>query len=82
MNKTLSQNDYSDHCKNNTGVKVTAENQQGNPNGTSSATPTSSNGTGTGSGSGSTPSPHSAGNHVTAASWLLGAAGLVGFAFL
>ncbi|KAF1962808.1 hypothetical protein CC80DRAFT_361976, partial [Byssothecium circinans] len=73
VNTTLSQNDYNDHCKNNTGVRVTAQNQQGNPNGTSSGPPSSG---------GSSPTPANAATHATAASWLLGAAGVVGLAFL
>ncbi|KAF2634997.1 hypothetical protein P280DRAFT_369272, partial [Massarina eburnea CBS 473.64] len=73
VNTTLSQSDYNDHCKNNTGVKVTSENQEGNPNGTSSGTATSS---------GASSTPSNAAAHATAASWLLGAAGVAGLAFL
>lgn len=77
-NTPLSESDYSDHCKNGTGVKVTQENMPGNPNGTSSddsSTPTAS-------GAGSSTSPTGAAAHPTAISWILGAAGLAGMALL
>jgi hypothetical protein len=77
----LSESDYNDHCKNNTGVKVSQENISGNPNGTSTggddAEPSS-----TTSGGGSSPAATGAATQAKVVSWMLGAAGVVGMAML
>ncbi|KAF2741117.1 hypothetical protein EJ04DRAFT_507531 [Polyplosphaeria fusca] len=71
-NQSLSTDEYNANCKNDSVTKVTSENIQGNPNETSSGSPTESNGS------------QSSGlaAHPTAASWILGAAGLAGLALL
>ncbi|KAH7398873.1 hypothetical protein DE146DRAFT_677984 [Phaeosphaeria sp. MPI-PUGE-AT-0046c] len=77
---SLSQSDYSSHCKNNTGIEISQQNIPGNPNGTSS-----------GDHSGHSPSPSGsatpaakpgAASNVKVSSWALGAVGMVGLALL
>jgi len=79
----LSTDDYNSKCKNGTGVKVTAENISGNPNGTTSETPSAS-GSASASGSGAAASAKSTGlaAQATAASWIMGAVGVAGLALL
>lgn len=91
MDKQLSQSEFQDSCKNNTGVKVAQENISGNPNSTATGTggsddddddddkPTAS---GSGSGSAARPTAASAATHAQAISWVLGAVGLAGIAML
>jgi hypothetical protein len=73
---TLSQSDYSSHCKNGTGIEVSQQNISGNPNGTTSGSPTTS-----GSAAASSPTKGAA-SHIKAASWAVGAVGAVGLALL
>jgi hypothetical protein len=81
VNNKLSDSDFNDHCKNNTGVKVSQENISGNPNGTSTdgghaeASSTSSGGA-------SSPAETGAAAQAKVVSWMLGAAGVVGMAML
>ncbi|ORY18710.1 NAC domain-domain-containing protein [Clohesyomyces aquaticus] len=56
--------DLSSHCKNNTGVKVTSQNIQGNPNGTTTASPSTS-----ASGAAASASKTGIAAHPTVASW-------------
>ncbi|KAJ6286259.1 hypothetical protein J3E71DRAFT_338410 [Bipolaris maydis] len=91
VDKQLSQSEFQDSCKNNTGVKVAQENISGNPNSTATGTggsddddddddkPTAS---GSGSGSAARPTAASAATHAQAISWVLGAVGLAGIAML
>lgn len=76
----LSESDFNSHCKNNTGVRVTAQNVSGNPNETSHGDHDHDH-----SASGSAASPTSSQGFApqqTAATWILGAAGLAGLALL
>lgn len=77
VDDVLSQSDYDNHCKNNTGVKVSQENISGNPNGTSTgdAEPSSASGS-------ASPDATGAATQAKAISWMLGAAGLAGMAML
>lgn len=76
VNTKLSESDYSSHCQNSTGVKVTQQNMSGQPNGTTSggSTPASS--------SSSPSATKGAAAHATAGAWVLGAAGIAAFALL
>ncbi|KAJ4358971.1 hypothetical protein N0V95_002587 [Ascochyta clinopodiicola] len=78
----LSQSDYSTNCKNGTGISVSQQNISGNPN----ATSTSASGSATASGSGAAASPTASAkggaSQAKAASWVLGAVGVVGLSML
>jgi hypothetical protein len=74
---TLSESDYSQHCKNDT-VRITSENMGGNPNETAEAEPSSTGGSPAAS---SRPQGGLA-SHQTAATWLMGVIGVAGFALL
>lgn len=84
VNTPLSQSDYSTNCKNGSGVSVTQENKSGNPNDTSTTTGGSASGSASGSAAGASPTASHTGSaaQMKAASWVLGAVGLVGFAML
>ncbi|EUC50472.1 hypothetical protein COCMIDRAFT_922 [Bipolaris oryzae ATCC 44560] len=90
VDKQLSQSEFQDNCKNNTGVKVTQENISGNPNSTATGAGGSDDGddddkptaSSSGSGSAASPTAASAATHVQAISWVLGAIGLAGIAML
>lgn len=86
VNTALSQSDYSTNCKNGSGISVTQQNISGNPNGTSTGASPSASGSATASGSGAAASPSASQTGGAAqakvASWVLGAAGVVGLAFL
>ncbi|KAF2196508.1 NAC-domain-containing protein [Delitschia confertaspora ATCC 74209] len=69
--KSLSSNDYSSHCKNDT-IKITQENISGNPNETTNADPSSTGG------AASPTSSKGFAPQQTVATWLLGAVGLAG----
>ncbi|KAF2178688.1 hypothetical protein K469DRAFT_642196 [Zopfia rhizophila CBS 207.26] len=73
----LSSSDYDSNCKNNTGVKVTSENIQGNPNETTSGTPTANH-----SGHAASASSTGLAAQQTMATWVMGAVGLAGVALL
>ncbi|KAF1830362.1 hypothetical protein BDW02DRAFT_559169 [Decorospora gaudefroyi] len=77
VNTPLSQSDFEDSCKNNTNMKVTQENIEGNPNGTSTDATSSSS-----TGSAASPTGTGAATQATAVSWVLGAVGLAGIALL
>lgn len=78
---SLSQSDYNSHCTNQTGSKITAENVQGNPNGTSSDHSGHSSQTSAGAAA-TTTSSRGYAAHQTAASWVMGAIGVAGIALL
>jgi hypothetical protein len=83
----LSQSDFDNNCKNNTGVKVTQENISGNPNTTSTGTSGGSDDdddkpNASGSGSAAAPKATGAATQAQAISWVLGAVGLAGLAML
>jgi hypothetical protein len=82
VSTTLSQSDYSSHCQNNTGVSVTQMNISGNPNGTSGTSTASGSASGSGAAASPTASSHSGAAQAKAASWVVGAVGLVGLAML
>ncbi|KAJ4994330.1 Uncharacterized protein SVAN01_00159 [Stagonosporopsis vannaccii] len=84
VNTALSESDYSSNCKNGSGVSVTQEGISGNPNGTSGTSTASGSASGTGSGSATSPTASTTGGaaQAKAASWVLGAAALVGLAML
>ncbi|USP81066.1 hypothetical protein yc1106_08340 [Curvularia clavata] len=89
VDKQLSQSDFDNNCKNNTGVKVVQENISGNPNSTSSGSGGSDDDDKPqASGSGSAAAPQSTGKsngattQAKAILWVLGAAGLAGLAML
>ncbi|KZM18714.1 uncharacterized protein EKO05_0006550 [Ascochyta rabiei] len=75
VNTPLSQSDYTTNCKNGTGISVSQENISGNPNSTS----TSASGSAAAS---PTASSTSGASQAKAASWVLGAVGVVGLAML
>ena len=75
-NTKLSESDYSSHCQNSTGVKVTQQNMSGQPNGTTSG------GSSPSSPSGSASPTKGAAAHATAGAWVVGAAGMAAFALL
>lgn len=78
----LSESDYSSNCKNGSGVSVTQENISGNPNDTSGASTPSGSASGSGAAASPTASTTGGAAKAKAASWVLGAAGLVGLAML
>lgn len=82
VSTTLSQSEYSAECKNGTGVSVSQQGISGNPNGTSSTNTASASGSGSGAASSPTASPTGGAAQAKAASWVLGAAGIVGLALL
>ncbi|KAB2103817.1 hypothetical protein AG0111_0g8111 [Alternaria gaisen] len=71
---------FSEDCKNQTGMSVTQENISGNPNGTSSTDASPSSATSGGAAS-ATPTTGAA-TQAKVASWALGAVGLAGMALL
>lgn len=82
VNTPLSQSDYSTNCQNGTGISVSQENISGNPNGTSGTSTASGSASASGSGAAASPTASSTGGaaQAKAASWVLGAVGLVGLA--
>ncbi|KAF2712128.1 hypothetical protein K504DRAFT_464223 [Pleomassaria siparia CBS 279.74] len=71
----LSTSDYNSHCTNHTGMKVVTENISGNPNETTDATPSAS-------GAAASSSSTALASMPTAASWMLGVAGIAGLVML
>lgn len=83
VNTPLSQSDYSNDCKNNTGIKVSQDNISGNPNGTSTDASSSASPSSSSSATAASPSSSTgAAAQVKAASWVLGAVGVAGIAML
>ncbi|KAF3048001.1 hypothetical protein E8E12_005723 [Didymella heteroderae] len=82
VNTPLSQSDYSSNCQNGTGVSVSQMNISGNPNGTSGTSTVSGSASGSGAAASPTASSHSGAAQAKAASWVVGAVGLVGLAML
>jgi hypothetical protein len=84
VSAALSESDYSTNCKNGSGVSVSQQNIPGNPNGTSTSASGSASASGSGSGAAASPTASSTGDaaQAKAASWALGAVGLVGLAML
>lgn len=78
VNKTLSESDFNDHCKNKTGVRITQQNMSGYPNGSSSG----SGGNEQGSSGSPPPKQPGAATHATVSSWMLGAVGVMAFALM
>ncbi|KAF1358886.1 hypothetical protein EJ07DRAFT_156274 [Lizonia empirigonia] len=78
----LSQSDYSTNCKNGTGVSVSQEGISGDPNVTSASTSGSASASGSGAAASPSASPTGGAVQAKAASWVLGAVGMVGLAIL
>lgn len=75
----LSESEYNSHCQNSTGVRVTQQNMEGQPNGTTSGGSSPSQ---TSGGASATTAKPGVAAHATAGTWLLGVAGMVALALL